>query len=117
MIKRFFLLSQLSEHYGGGVETALNKDFRIMADPTLTTRQGLEETVTSVDREARERYRGLKIQPNKVNGPGSKNVLVLLMYILMRNREASDWDKMGKSSSKSIRKRCNCTISSRSTSW
>jgi len=50
MIQRFFVMSQLSEHYGGGAETALRKDFRILADPALSSpRQGLSELVTSVE--------------------------------------------------------------------
>lgn len=96
LIQRFFLLSQLSEHYGGAAETTLRKDFRTMTDPALTARQGLDELVTSVDREARQYFRGLKIQPGQVRGVSAKNVLVLLMYILMRKREARDWGHTGK---------------------
>ena len=96
LIQRFFLLSQLSEHYGSGAETTLRKDFHIMNDPALTNRQGLEELVTSVDRETRQSFRGLKIKPDHVCGVSSKNVLVLLMYILMKNRQARDWGHDGK---------------------
>lgn len=97
MIQRFFVMSQLSEHYGGGAETALRKDFRILTDPALSSpRQGLSELVTSVEREARQYYRGLKIRPDHVWGLPSKNVFVLLMYILMRSRDATDWGHNGK---------------------
>ncbi|PYV16321.1 MAG: hypothetical protein DMG21_12125 [Acidobacteria bacterium] len=97
MIQRFFVMSQLSEHYGGGAETALRKDFRILADPALSSpRQGLSELVTSVEREARQYYRGLKIRSDHVWGPPSRNVFVLLMYILMRSRDAADWGHDGK---------------------
>ena len=92
MIQRFFLLSQLSGHYGRASETALNKDFRIMKNPDLTLRQGFEELITSVEREARQEYRGLKIKPSQVSGVSSKNVFVLFMYVLMRSRGASDWE-------------------------
>jgi len=90
-IQRFFLLSQLSEHYGGGAESALRKDFRILAESTVTPRRGLEELVESVDHEARQYYRGLKIGPNHVWGLPARNVRVLLMYILMRRRGGTDW--------------------------
>jgi hypothetical protein len=92
MIQRFFLLSQLSGHYGGASETVLNRDFRIMKDPDLTLRQGFEELVNSVERDARRDYPRLKIKPSQVSGVSSKNVFVLFMYVLMRSRGASDWD-------------------------
>ena len=88
---RFFILSQLSEHYGGGAETALRKDFRTLADSSQTPRQGLAELVKEIDAEARKYYRGLRIGPDAVSGLPSKNILVLLMYILMRQRNATDW--------------------------
>ncbi len=84
LLQRFFLLSQLSEHYGGAAETILRKDFRTMTDPGVTARQGLQELVTSVDREAWQNFRGLRVQPDHVRGVSAKNVLVLLMYILIR---------------------------------
>jgi len=90
-VQRFFLLSQLSEHYGGAADTALSKDFRILAGRN-TVRQGLSDLVEAVDHEARQSYRGLKIRPDHVYGVSSKNVLLLLMYVLMRRRGATDWD-------------------------
>ena len=76
-IQRFFLLSQLSEHYGGGAETALARDFRTLSGDSKTVRQGLSELVDNVAREARQEYRGLKVKPDQVWGPPSKNVLIL----------------------------------------
>lgn len=90
-VLRFFILSQLSEHYGGGAETALRKDFRSLTDSTLSPKQALADLAESVNREARQSYRGLNIKPGDVEGLSSKNVLVLLMYILMRQRGATDW--------------------------
>jgi hypothetical protein len=88
---RFFLLSQLSEHYGASGESTLQRDFRALTDSTSTPRQGLENLVDSVKREAKQYYRGLKVRPDQVCGLPSKNVLVLLMYVLMRQRRATDW--------------------------
>lgn len=90
-IQRFFLLSQLSEHYGGGAETALNRDFRALADPDVSPLEGLSNLVAGVDREARQYYRGLRVRPDQVEGLPSKNVLLLLMYISMRKRGATEW--------------------------
>jgi hypothetical protein len=95
LLQRFFLLSQISEHYGGAAETTLRRDFRTMTDPALTVRQGLDELVTSVDHEARQGFRGLKIRPDHVSGVPSKSVFVLLMYILIRKRQARDWGHAG----------------------
>jgi hypothetical protein len=90
-VQRFFLLSQLSEHYGSGADTALAKDFRTLARDSKTVRQGLTELLGDVAHEARRDYRGLKIKPNQVWGVPSKNVLLLLMYVLMRRKGATDW--------------------------
>ena len=90
-IDRFFLLAQVSEHYGQAAENKLNRDFRQLADPEVSPREGLSTLASNVDKEARQFYRGLKIRPDQVSGLPSKNVLVLLMYILMRKAEATDW--------------------------
>lgn len=90
-VLRFFLLSQLSEHYGAAAETTLRRDFRVLTDSSDTPQSGLADLVDSVNREARQYYRGLKIKPEHVFGYPSKNVLVLLMYVLMRKRNATDW--------------------------
>ncbi len=88
---RFFILSHLSEHYGGSGETVLKRDIGTLADPSASPRQNLVELVEVVNKEARQTYRGLRIKPSDVGGLPSKNVLVLLMYILMRERKATDW--------------------------
>lgn len=54
---RFFVLSQLSEHYGGAAETTLRRDFRALTDSAPNPRQGLEDLVDTVNREARQYYR------------------------------------------------------------
>jgi len=90
-VLRFFVLSQLSQHYSAAAESALRKDFRILTDPSVTPRQGLAELVEVVDSETRQSYRGMKVRPDKVTGLSSKNVMVMLMYLLMRDRLATDW--------------------------
>jgi hypothetical protein len=90
-VLRFFVLSQLSQHYSAAAESALRKDFRILTDPSLTPRQGLAELVGVVDGETRQSYRGMKIRSNKVRGLSSKNVMLMLMYLLMRDRQATNW--------------------------
>jgi hypothetical protein len=88
---RFFVLAQLSEHYGGSGETTLRKDFRGLTDTDNTPKQGMAELVDAVRKEAKREYRGLRVKADDVYGVGSKNVLVLLMYILMRETQATDW--------------------------
>jgi hypothetical protein len=88
---RFFILAQLSEHYGGSGETTLRRDFRALTDSSQSPKQGLSDLVGGANREARREFRGLKVKPDDVCGLPSKNVLVLLMYILMRQRNATDW--------------------------
>jgi hypothetical protein len=90
-IQRFFLFSQISERYGSAAETALAKDFRTLVADSNTVRQGLTELVGEASREARRYYRGLRIKPDEPFGVPSKNVLLLLMYTLMRKRGATDW--------------------------
>jgi hypothetical protein len=88
---RFFLNSQLSERYGGGAENVFRRDFRTLADQNGTPRTNLEELAKGVTADAKQYYRGLKIQTADVSGPPAKNVILLLMYILMRQRFAADW--------------------------
>ncbi|MEK7856589.1 MAG: hypothetical protein AAB288_10905, partial [Acidobacteriota bacterium] len=90
-VRRFFVLSQLSEHYGPAAEGTLRRDFRTLTDPSTTPQKGLAELVDVVDSEARQYYRGLRIKPDDVAGRPSRNVLVLLMYILMKQLRATDW--------------------------
>lgn len=88
--QRFFLLSQLSGHYSAAGETALRKDFHLFSD-SATPKSGMAELVKSVEQEARREYRGLKLLPKDIYGVTSRNILVLLMYILMRRKDATDW--------------------------
>ena len=90
-LQRFFVFSQLSEHYGSSGESTLAKDFRTLTGHSKSVRLGLTELVGEVNKEARQYYRGLRIKPDEVRGLPSKNVLMLLMYILMRKRGAADW--------------------------
>jgi len=90
-VLRFFILSQLSQHYSAAAESALRKDFRILTDPSTTPRQGLSELVKVVDSETRQSYRGLKVKPERVDGLAAKNVMLMLMYLVMREKEATDW--------------------------
>jgi len=89
-IKRFFILSQLSERYSAAAETILNRDFRTLSDFS-SPRDGLAELAASADKDARQFIRGLNVKPGHVSGPASKNVMLLLMYIIMRQRDAVDW--------------------------
>ena len=45
--------------------------------------------------EAKREYRGMKIKPQHISGVSSKNVMVLLMYIVMRERNATDFGLSG----------------------
>jgi hypothetical protein len=89
---RLFLCSQFSERYGGGAETAFRKDFRIMTENGGTARKNLEELADTIAHEARQYYRGLRIRSEDISGVPSKNVMLLIMYVLMRQRGATDWE-------------------------
>jgi hypothetical protein len=89
-IERFFLLSQLSERYSAAAETALNRDFRTLND-YKSARDGLSTLTASADKNARQFHRGLDVRPDRVQGLASKNVMLLLMYIVMRQKDALDW--------------------------
>lgn len=91
-VSKFFLLSQLSEHYGSSSESVLKNDLRIISnEPNLN--QGLSELLKDVERETRQLYRvrNLRIKPENVEGVASKNVLLLFMYIAMQRRKATDF--------------------------
>jgi len=88
---RFFICSQLSERYGGAAETVFRRDFRVLADDNDTPRQSLADLAKTVAADARQWYKGLKIKPSDVSGPPAKNVMLLLMYVLMRQERATDW--------------------------
>lgn len=89
-MKRFFVLSQLSERYSAAAETALNRDFRTLNEH-VSARDGLSALAASSDKDARQFIRGLKVKPDHIHGVASKNVMLLLMYIVMRRRDANDW--------------------------
>ena len=89
-VMRFFLFSQLSEHYSSASETKLRRDLRTLTEPS-TVRQGLSDLADNVEREARQYYRGLKIRPDDVAGSASKNVMVLLMYIIFQREGAGNF--------------------------
>lgn len=88
-IQRFFIFSQLSEHYGSAADSTLRKDFKILTE--ALPRHGLAELVENVNHESRQNYRGLKVKPEELYKLPSKSVLLLLMYILMRKNNATDW--------------------------
>ena len=90
-VLRFFVFSQLSQHYSAAAESALRRDFRILTDPSSTPRQGLEALVKVVEAETRQVHRSLKVRSERIEGLASKNVMLMLMYVLMRQREATDW--------------------------
>jgi hypothetical protein len=90
-VLKFFLCSQLSEHYSAASETRLRGDLKILTRDNTSPRRGLAELADSVAREAKEYYRGLKIKPDDVSGPPSKNVMLLMMYIVMRQQKATDF--------------------------
>jgi len=88
-IKKFFIFSQLSEHYGSAADTTLRKDFKILTE--ALPRHGLSELVENVIYESRQKYRGLKIKSEEFERLPSRSVLLLLMYMLMRKNNATDW--------------------------
>lgn len=89
-ILRFFVYAQLSGYYSKSTETMLSRSLKIFRYPGVTIREGLSELVKNVKEEARQEYRALKIKPKDVVGSPTKNALVLLMYILMRQQGATD---------------------------
>lgn len=93
-IKKFFLLSQLSEHYGSAAESVLRKDIRTLVEASKP-RFGLSDLVDDVNHECRKDYRGLKLKPDQVYGMPQRNVLLLLMYILMKKNKATNWGSTG----------------------
>jgi hypothetical protein len=88
---KFFLVSQLGGHYSGAGETVLRRDLRYLSDPGVSAKEGLHQLLDIAVREAKRDYWGLKIKPIQVGGVPSKNVMVLLMYIVMRKRKAADF--------------------------
>jgi hypothetical protein len=88
---KYFLVSQLGGHYGGASETVLRRDLRYLSEPSTPPKQGLHELLEVAIKEAKQEFRGLKISARDVAGIPSKNVMLLLMYIVMRNKDARDF--------------------------
>ncbi len=91
----FFLVSQLGGHYGRASETVLRRDLSYLSEPGTKPKEGLHELLTYAVSEAKKDYRGLRIKPINVAGVPSKNVMLLLMYIVMRKRDATDFGLTG----------------------
>jgi hypothetical protein len=92
---RYFLVSQLGGHYSSASETVMRRDLKYLSEPAQKPVNGLRELLGAVSSEARQEYRSLKIQPRDVSGVASKNVMLLMMYIIMRFRDATDFDPAG----------------------
>lgn len=90
-IVRFFVFAQLSGYYSQSTETKLTRSIKDLNGSDGTVREALSDLVTSIKWEARQEYPRLKIKAADVNGSPGKNPLVLLMYILMRKQDASDF--------------------------
>lgn len=88
---KYFLVAQLGGRFSGAGETVLRKDLKYLSDPNVTPTEGLRELLDVAVREAKQEYRGLRISPNQIKGPWSKTAILLLMYLVMRKRGATDF--------------------------
>jgi len=88
---KYFLVSQLGGHYSGAGETVLRRDLKYLSEPNIAPKQGLRELLQDAVREAKQEYRGLRISHRHVTGVPSRNVMLLLMYIVMRKKGATDF--------------------------
>jgi hypothetical protein len=88
---KYFIVSQLGGHYSGAGETVLRRDLRYLSEPDVRPAKGLRGLLEVVIGEAKQQYRGLKLRHDQIGGVPSKNVILLLMYIVMRKREATDF--------------------------
>jgi hypothetical protein len=88
---KYFIVSQLGGHYSGAGETVLRRDLRYLSESEPKPTDGLKELIDVAVREAKQEYRGLKVSPKQVTGAPSKNIVLLLMYILMRKNNAVDF--------------------------
>lgn len=88
---KYFLVSQMGGHYSGAGETVLRRDLRYLSEPGTPPKQGLRDLLEVAIREAKQEYRGLKASHRHITGPPSKNVMLLLMYIVMRKKGATDF--------------------------
>lgn len=96
-IMRYFIVSQLGGHYSGAGETVLRRDIRYLSVPGEKPTSGLANLLGIAEREAKQEYRGLKVRPSQITGFPSKNVILLLMYVVMRQRGACDFGSGGAS--------------------
>jgi len=90
-IMKYFIVSQLGGHYSGAGETVLRRDLRYLSEPDVRPADGMRDLLNVVVGEAKQQYRGLKLRHDQIKGVPSKNVILLLMYIVMRKREATDF--------------------------
>jgi hypothetical protein len=88
---KYFIVSQLGGHYSAAGETVLRRDLRYMSEPNVAPIKGLHDLLTVAVREAKQEYRGLKIGKKQIAGLPSKNVMLLLMYVIMRKKNATDF--------------------------
>jgi hypothetical protein len=88
---KYFIVSQMGGHYSAAGETVLRRDLRYMSEPGVPPLDGLHDLLDVAIREARQEYRGLKISYKQITGLPSKNVILLLMYIIMRKKLATDF--------------------------
>jgi len=88
---KYFIVSQLGGHYSGAGETVLRRDLRFLSEPGVRPKQGLHDLLDVAVKEAKADYRGLRIKPEDIKGVPSKNVMLLLMYIVSRKRGATDF--------------------------
>ena len=92
---KYFIVSQLGGHYSAAGETVLRRDLRYMSEPSVLPLEGLKDLLAVATREAKQEYRGLKIGYKQISGVPSKNVILLLMYIIMRKKGATDFGNEG----------------------
>jgi uncharacterized protein with ParB-like and HNH nuclease domain len=88
---KYFIVSQLGGHYSAAGETVLRRDLRYMSEPNVSPIEGLTDLLAVATREAKQEYRGLKVKHTQISGPPSKNVMLLLMYIVIRKNAGADF--------------------------
>ncbi len=79
-IMRFFLISQLSGHYGSAVETVLRRDLRILSDPYSNINSAIRELNNQIINQAKQWYRGLRIRKDDISGPRKKCYTSIYVY-------------------------------------
>jgi uncharacterized protein with ParB-like and HNH nuclease domain len=88
---KYFIVSQLGGHYSAAGETVLRRDLRYISEPNILPIEGLRDLLGVAIREAKQEYRGLKINYKQITGFPSKNIILLLMYIIMRKKGVTDF--------------------------